>query len=252
MKGVIEQDNRNSISSPQCVLPKTVTFVVPALNEEESIADVAQEIAKSIQDSGIDGYEILFVNDCSTDNTGLIMDQLAGEDPHVRVIHNKLNLGLGGAYSEGIKSATCAYVIMIPGDNNHPAAGITPILRMAGQADIIIPYVINRRSRTAVRQFLSSVFVWVLNLLISQKIRYFNGIVMHRTDFINSIKIETGGFAYQAEAVIKLLQRGATFAEVGVIIAGDDGRGSSAFRFRNIATIVETIWRLYRNKLLSN
>ena len=63
MKGVIEQDNRNTISSPQCVLPKTVTFVVPALNEEESIADVAQEIAKSIQDSGIDGYEILFVND---------------------------------------------------------------------------------------------------------------------------------------------------------------------------------------------
>ena len=244
-----EIDITQNRPSKDAVPPKTVTFVVPAFNEETSIHAVAKEIVKSTRDSGITDYEILFVNDCSTDRTGSIIEQLAAKDPHhVRVIHNKNNLGLGGAYSEGIKNAKCAYVIMIPGDNNHPAEGITPILRMAGQADMIIPYVTNQRRRTIIRQILSYLFVWLLNLVANQKIQYFNGIVMHRTDLINSITIKTRGFAYQAEAIIKLLQKGASFSEVGVIISGNDGGGSSAFRPRNVVAIIETIWRLFRTR----
>lgn len=223
---------------------RSVTFIVPAFNEQDNIADTVSEIRKAAE-GRIQRFEILLINDNSTDRTGEIMDQLARLDDRIRIIHNPRNLGFGGSYKVGIAVARCDHVIVVPGDNNHSAEGITPILEKAGEADIIIPYVINREVRSPLRRFLSSAFVRLVNILFRQKIKYYNGIVLYRRALLETIRIQTDSFAFQAETILKLLRQGATYVEVGVKIAGRGEERSSAFRLKNVINVVKTIAGLY-------
>lgn len=221
---------------------RAVSFVVPALNEEENVADTVNEVHRV--GAMLEDYEIVLVDDGSTDRTGALMERLAATDGRLRVIHNPRNLGLGAAYKVGVAQAAHPYVIMIPGDNNHPAEGIVPVVMRLGQADIIIPYVANPEVRHFKRRLISNAFRWLLNLLFGLRVPYYNGLVLHRADLLRTITIETNGFAYQAEALVKLLRRGASSIAVPVAVASRGDRSSRAFRLKNVITVAETIWRL--------
>jgi glycosyltransferase involved in cell wall biosynthesis len=230
--------------SPVGDLPKAVSFVVPCLNEEKNIAATIAEIrgaAAKLQD-----YEIVVVDDGSTDRTGAIADEMSRADAHVRAVHNPRNLGFGGAYKVGVANARMPFAIMVPGDNNHPADGITPILDRLGEADIVIPYVSNPEVRGPARRLISGAFTGLLNVLFGLRVPYYNGLVLHRTDLLRLITIETDGFAYQSEALIKLLRRGATSTSVPVPVAQRGDHSTRAFRLKNVLRVLETILRLLR------
>src|SRR5262249_32350895 len=159
-----------------------VSFVVPALNEEENIADTVAEIRRAAK--RLDDYEIVVVDDCSVDRTGEIADTMARQDTRVRVIHNARNMGFRGAYNIAASAARMPYVIMIPGYNNHPAPGITPILDRLGQADIIIPFVSNPQVRGLKRKLISDAYTTLLNAIFRLRVPYYNGLVLHRRDFL--------------------------------------------------------------------
>lgn len=221
-----------------------VSFIVPAFNEQSNIADTVLEIGAAA--GGLSNYEIIIVNDCSSDSTGEIIDELARTNYRVRAVHNQENLGLGGAYKVGVANATMTYVMMVPGDNNHPANGIVPILECIGKADIVIPYVDNPQVRHWHRRLISWTFRNLLNLIFRLRVSYYNGLVVHRRALLNTITIETNGFAYQAEALVKLLRRGASSIDVAVPIAHRGDRSTRAFQLKNIWTVASTILRLMR------
>lgn len=217
-----------------------VSFIVPALNEEVNLRDTIEEIRAAAQ--ALDDYEIILVNDGSSDRTPEIMQELASSDHRVRVIHNSRNMGLGHAYKVGVAEVRMPYVIMVPGDNNHSAAdGIIPILCCRGQADVIIPYVSNRNVRSVHRIAISSFFSGLMNTLFGMHVRYYNGLVLHRRDLIQKTTIETNGFCYQAEALVRLLKNGASFIQIPVVIGAHGDRNSRAFRLQNLITIGRTI-----------
>jgi glycosyltransferase involved in cell wall biosynthesis len=224
-----------------------LSFVVPGYNEAENIAETIAEIEAAARDAGIARFEIVVVDDCSKDQTAVIVAALAREKSHLKLVRNKQNLGFGGAYKEGVRNATGTYVIMVPGDNAHPKGSILPILAQAGTADIIIPYVTNPGTRSRRRQLLSRCFTGILNLLFGIQIPYFNGTVLHKTDLLRSIEINTNGFAYQAEALVKLIKRGATFASVGVQIDESRKKRTTAFKPKNVYRVVNTIFTLWRD-----
>ena len=147
----------------------------------------------------------------------------------------------------GVANADMPYVIMIPGDNNHPAPGITPILDRIGQADIVIPYVANPHVRGLNRRIISNAYTYLLNAVFRLKVPYYNGLVLHRTDLLRTISIETNGFAYQSRARIKLLHRGASSSEVPVALGEQGDHRSRAFKLWNVIRVGETIWRLWRS-----
>jgi dolichol-phosphate mannosyltransferase len=231
-------------AEPRLQKIRAVSFVVPALNEEINIGDTVAEIRRAAE--VLDDYQIVIVNDGSTDRTGEIADGLAQNDAHIRVVHNSRNLGFGGAYKVGVANAAMPYVIMIPGDNNHPAPGITPILDRLGEADIVIPYVANPQVRGLKRQVISNVYTILLNTIFRLKVPYYNGLVLHRTDLLRTITIGTDGYAYQSEALIKLLRRGASSVGVPVALAEHGDRRTRAFKLKNVMRVGETIWRLMR------
>lgn len=226
--------------------PRTLTVVVPAYNEEAHVADAVAEARKAVA-GRVDDWEIVVVDDGSADSTPTIVDRLAADDPRVRAVHNRPNRGLGGAYKAGVAAARCAHVMMVPGDNAHPAAGIVPIVERIGEADIVVPYVTNAHTRPFARRVVSRAYTTLLNLLFGLRVPYYNGLVVHRTDLLRAITIETDSFAYQAEALVKLLRGGASFVAVGVVIDEGPSHSSTAFRPRNVARVCRTILRLVRD-----
>jgi len=236
-----ESGSAREAGHPDTIGFRAVSFVVPALNEEANIVHAAADVILAA--IGLDDYEIIIVNDGSTDRTAELAEALTRKDPHIRVIHNARNLGFGGAYKVGIANARMPYVIMVPGDGNHPPAGITPILERLGKADIIVPYLSNPEIRGWKRRLISDAYTILLNFLFGLRLPYYNGLVLHRTALLRTITIETNGYAYQSEALVKLIRRGASTATVAVPLAHRDHR-TRAFKPKNMARVGSTVWRL--------
>lgn len=224
---------------------RTISIVVPALNEEASIAAAVEQIVPAVENRFAD-WEIVLVDDGSTDATGAIMDKLAAGNPHLRVVHNEHNLGFGGAYKRGVAAARFEYVMMVPGDNEFPTEGLIPILDAVGKADMILPYVINPEVRPLFRRVASRVFTMLMNFLFGLRIKYYNGVVVHRTALVRQITITTDGFAYQAEALVKLLKKGTSYLELGTTLRECRGRNSKALKPKNLAVVVSSIVNIYR------
>lgn len=230
----------------------SISFVVPAYNEGEAPGDVVEEIRKAAEGL-FEDFEIILVDDCSTDHTGQVMEKLAVQFPGiVRVVRNPRNLGLGGAYKAGVAAATKEYVMMVPGDNAHPAPDLVDILRVVGKAPIIVPYVVNPHVRQPHRVLLSRMFTGLANLLFGISVPYYNGLVVHRLDNLRSITIRTDSFAYQMEALARLIHRSMPFHAVGVRIAERKQGRTKAFRLKNIVQVVSIMvslaWELRKSR----
>ena len=226
-------------------LPYSVSFVVPALNEEALLERFLRDASATI-DGRLRRYEIILVDDGSTDGTGAIMDRLARELPHVRVVHNRRNLGLGAAYRRGLTEATLDYVMMLCGDGGLPATSLPAILAEIGAADMVVPYMTNLKAiKTPFRYAVSRAYTRLFNLLSGHRLRYYNGLPVHRRDLLRQIDITSSGFAVQAEIIVKLLKSGCTFVQVGVV-AAEAKNASSALRLRNVVSVAVSVFALVR------
>lgn len=244
-----------TLSSPDTETAKTAgpaaerpafSFVVPCYNEAPNLGGTVVEIEKSACGAGLTSFEIVLVDDGSSDKTAEVIHGLAESKPHVQSVINPRNLGLGGAYKAGVGAASGIHVMMVPGDNAHPAHGITPIIAAVDSADMVIPYVTNPEVRSFMRRLASRGFVVIMNALFGLEVPYYNGLVVHRLDLLREIEIETDSFAYQAEAVVKLLKRGAKFQTVGVEINTREHGNTKAFRASNVINVLRALLDLKR------
>ncbi len=224
----------------------TLSVVIPALNEEANIEAAVQQTIGALGDRFSD-YELLLFDDGSTDRTGAIMDRLQAADPkHIRVTHNQQSQNLGGVYRQGVQVARMEYLLMVPGDNENPAHALQAPFDALGKADIIVPYPENSNVRGMGRHLVSRGYVLTLNTLFRQRIRYYNGTVIHRTANLKAITIETASFAYQTEILLKLLSMGKTHVEVPIRIEPPKpGRVSRALRWKNVVEVAKTVGRLF-------
>ena len=217
-------------------------FVVPCFNEEDNVEPTVNSIRSAVPEQS--DYEIILVDDCSRDRTLERMQALAQADQRIRVVHNEINLSMGGAYKSGLSIATAKYVMMLPGDDGFPSQSIAEVLSHAGEADIIIPIVTNQAVRTRFRAFASKCFTALLNWMFWLNVGYYNGAVLQRTDLMRTIEIRTNSFAYQGEALVKLIARGATYTHCHVKIRERAAGKSSALKLKNQIAVWKTISHL--------
>lgn len=223
----------------------SVSFIVPALNEERNI-EGATRTCQAAAEGLVSDYEIILVNDGSQDRTGAVMDDLARTSPHIRVVHNPRNLGFGGAFKAGLAVARMEYVVRICGDDQVPVVGVRRILAEIGNADLVIPYIANPAEfRSWGRRFGSWGFTTLVNSLFGLRVPYYNHCVVFRRDAAQGIRIVTDGFAYQAEAVVKLLRAGYTFVPIGINDMARIHGKSTALRPRNLLKVVRAIGDLF-------
>ncbi len=220
-----------------------VSIVIPALNEAENLAG-AVDRCRRIACQHFPDHEIVVIDDGSTDSTGQLAERLAAADPRIRVVHHDRPRNLGYAYKEGVALAQFEYVLMFPGDNEGSDEQLHAVMSRAGSADIVVNYTSNPEVRPWGRRILTRASVALLNLLFGLRLRYYNGTVLHRTEIVRSITIHTDSFAYQAEALVKLLKAGHSWVEVGTPITPRAGGRTKAFRLKNLVDVGRAVIRL--------
>lgn len=223
----------------------SVSFIVPALNEEEHIEGVVNTLLTAVQESRPSEFDIVLVNDGSTDKTGEVMERLAGADNRIKVVHNQRNLGLGGAWKSGVAAAQCDYVMMVVGDNIMPVSDISKVLSHLGEADIILYHLANRKLRSLGRRIGSRGFTTVINLLFGLRMKYYQGLVPRR-ELLKKITIKTDSYAFPAEVVVKLVKAGCSHVEVGITGTPCRESRSVALQPRRLFKVFQTIVSLVR------
>ena len=225
--------------------PPQFSVIVPALNEEANLDAALSEIVGGFDAAGL-SVEILVFDDASTDRTGAIADAWAARDPRVRAFHNPRRLNIGGIYKAGIRGARGEHLLLVPGDNEMLVDEILKGARLADVADVVLFYVTNAaQARSGARNFVSGLYVRVVNLMFNTRFRYTNGTNIFRTSLLRRIAITTNGFSYQTEAVVKALRSGANFIDVGIRIKPRGGGRSKAISFRNVRLVVSALARLW-------
>src|SRR5689334_9300719 len=153
---------------------RSVSIVVPAYNEAENIVPALEEMVAACESAKLT-YEIVVVNDCSTDETAVKAKAYSQKKREVRVIDNPVNLGFGGAFRAGLAQATMDSAVMVCGDNCIGRDELGDIFRRIGEADIIVPYIANPEVRALPRRLLSRIYVSILNHLFGFDLKYYNG-----------------------------------------------------------------------------
>jgi dolichol-phosphate mannosyltransferase len=223
---------------------RSVSVMVPALNEQESLAATIVQLVEALHIT-VEDYEILVINDGSTDRTGVIADALAGENARIRVFHHAHPMGLGECYRQGIHEATKNCYVFVPGDNGWPADSLVTLFQGIGSADIVTSYVSNPQVRPLGRRLISRLYTCVLNTLFRKRVRYYNGLTIYPLSFLKRSPFRTNGFGYQAELLLRALQTGMSLIEIALPINERVSGVSKALRLRNLGSVIWTVMRLY-------
>lgn len=227
---------------------ESVTFIVPALNEEGNLEATLREIDGAVNDR-VSHYEVIIIDDGSDDGTGALADRLAAEHDRVRAIHNGSTRGLGYSYRKGVQLAALEHVMLVPGDNEVSGESIRALLGSLGRVDVVLAYPLNPSIRSGGRRLLSTLFVRLLNGLFGLRLRYYNGPAVFRTDQVRACNMTTNGFPYHAEIVVQLVKSGASYRETGMTIRNRGYGGSKALRWSNWVDAGTTLFALLRRGL---
>lgn len=224
-------------------MEKTLTIIIPAYNESAVIASTLSEVLWAIGDK-FEDYEVIIVNDGSTDDTGRIADELAASTPCVRAVHNDRNIGFGASYRKGIELARMNYVGVIPGDNEITGQSISAILDHVGCADIVVPFTMNMEVRPYFRRVLSHLYSLILNMLYCCELQYYNGPALHLRSTLLQSPVNTDGLAFLSALIIRLVRSGHSFVEVGMYLRPRQGGRSSALRITSVISVLVANLRL--------
>jgi dolichol-phosphate mannosyltransferase len=217
-----------------------VSIFVPAFNEAAHLEGAVADIASAAQ-AALDDYEILLVDDGSTDGTGPLADRLAKQRPKLHVIHQPTNQGIAAAYEKALEVARFEYFGFLPGDREIEPTAIKNILAAVGTAEIVAPYHGNPKARQAYRRVLTVVSTTLVNRLFGLRLRYFQGPCVYPTPLARALPKTAGGFYFLTQMLVHALCAGHTYVEVPLIHQDRAHGRSKAVSWRNIMRALRTI-----------
>lgn len=226
-----------------------LSVILPAFNEELLLADCVRRLHGALATLGVPA-EIVIVNDGSRDGTAGIADRLARELPGVVALH-QANQGIGGAFRTGVQHATGDYLILWPADMPAEPADLAPYTAQFGRADVIVGVRQARVGYNPLMRFNAWLYPKLVATLFGLRLRDVNWIHAYRRSLFTRITLTQRGIPMLVEALVRLRDLGATFAEVDVVMKPRLGGVASASRFKvmwRTLTGLLNFWRLWRKQ----
>jgi dolichol-phosphate mannosyltransferase len=133
-----------------------LSIVIPAYNEEENLEPLIQEL-EQVLDRRHRSYEIICVDDCSTDHTPDLLRRLQETRPYLQSIRHRLNFGQSAAEVTGFRQALADIVVTLDGDGQNDPADIPALLDALGQGVAAVCGVRRRREDDLVKRISSRI-----------------------------------------------------------------------------------------------
>ena len=196
---------------------KNLSVFFPCYNEEQTIEDTVKNAVSVLEKLNLE-YEVLIINDGSSDKTAEVADFLAKSNPRIRVIHHQKNLGYGEALKSGFYNAKFDTICYNDGDGQFDFAEVEKFLGKIEDSDFVIGYRIKRKDHPIRSLFAKG---WAVSLFLFFGLHLkdvdcgFKMIKKSVLEKIPRLESKRGGMI-NAELAIKIKKYGFKTTQVGV------------------------------------
>jgi len=214
-----------------------ISAIVMTYNEVKSLDATASELSMSLAGLGC-SYEIIIVDDGSSDGSASLADSLAKSIKGVRVIRHNSNKGLGGVYSTGFNNAKGDLVTFFPADGQFPADIIKQFVSSIKNTDMVLGYLPNRKSSLIAKVL--SLSEKILYCLLFGPLPKFQGVMMFRRQLLEKIQLKSKGrsWAVLMELIIRTKRNGYKIISVPTQFRS---RASGVSKVNNLSTVWENL-----------
>ena len=193
----------------------SLSIVLPIYNEEDALTGTIAEVLDTLQTS-ITDFEIVAVNDGSSDCTGEILTDLATTIPQLRVVTHEHNQGYGATLVDGFAAATKELTLFMDSDGQFDIKDLPRLLAFIDDYNAVIGYRIQRQD-TWMRKLNAWGWKTLIGMLLGVHVRDIDcAFKLLRTEFLHQHTLQTRGAMINAELLYTLKQGGYTYREVGV------------------------------------
>ena len=227
--------------------PPSLTVVFPMYNEEAYLQRAVDAAREALRDQF--DYEIVIVDDASTDRTGALADAAAREDPRVRVVHNPVNRRLGGALRAGYAAATKDLVFYTDADLPIDLQQLPRAVRLLEyqQADVVAAYRFDRTSEGLLRAIYTYSYNHLIRTLFDLKVRDVNfAFKLFRRSVLARFPLKSEGSFIDAEFLLRARKAGCPIIQIGLDYFPRTRGASTLASFGVIATILREMAKQWR------
>jgi len=193
----------------------SVSVFFPCYNEQGNVGRTVENALRVLEKLDAD-FEIIIVDDGSSDETARIADGIAGRDRRVKVVHHPRNLGYGAALRSGFSAATKELVFYTDGDGQFDMNEMPPLLPLMQQWDIVSCYRLNRRD-SVIRKINAWAWTKLVCILFGLKIHDVDcAFKLYRREIFDRIKLSSTGALIDAEILARAAGKGYRITQKGV------------------------------------
>lgn len=196
----------------------SITVVIPMFNEE---ANIEHAIACAIDalEAHTHDWEIVIVDDASTDDSGVLLERVVENDARVRVIRHQFNQKLGASLRTGFAAASKQIVLYMDADLPVDPHVMGRALRalLVSRADVISGYRFDRTTEGYRRAIYSIAYNTLIHLLFGWTIRDINfSFKMMRREVLEAVELRSEGSLIDAELIVKAKNLGFVVQQIGL------------------------------------
>ncbi len=200
-----------------------LSIFFPMWNEEQyierAVGYAKAECELLIERGEIRDYELIVVDDCSTDSTPQMADAMAAADPHVVVVHHPVNRKLGGSMKTGFATATGDLVLYSDADLPFDMAEVSRAVRLMRlyEADVVSAYRHDRTGEGASRAIYTFFYNFLIRRLFGVRMRDINfAFKLCRGRIFQHVELQSEGSFIDAELIIRTKKLGYDVIQFGV------------------------------------
>ena len=214
-----------------------ITIFVPCRNEKGNIGRALQEIERTLAEYPY-SYEIIVIDDASTDSSIEEIEQFIITHSSVNVILKKNCFALGTSYNfvDAAILGSGKYFRMIGGHFQDRQAAMKNAFDQLGNADMILTYMLPDY-RKPIRRHISKIYTKLVNFSSGYSVTHYHGTPIHRRiDILRWHSYRSVGF--YADITTRLLDEGVTYIEVPTVAYERENGKSLALRWRNVISLL--------------
>lgn len=191
----------------------SLSVFFPCYNEEENIPALLSQ-ALAVLPTYAKRFEIIVVNDGSTDNTKEVVRQIAQNNPQVVMVSHMKNRGYGASLQTGIKKAKYEWTFWTDGDLQFDLNNLASFVPHAETHNAIIGYR-KHRADTFIRKVNGELYTQLINILFGLRVRDIDcAFKLIQSDLLKDMKLTATGAFTSAEILIRLKEKGIQFKQV--------------------------------------
>lgn len=234
---------KNNISHN--ILINSLSVIIPCYCAEISLPNLVKQ---TILDAKrfTKNYEIILVDDCSPDKTGEVATLIAKDYKNIKVIHHKINFGLGKALWTGIQACQNDVIVWIPSDDQSLLKDQEELFKKIGESDIVLGYRSSRFDYALFRKILSYGYLLLLRIFFNLKFRDVNWTQVYKRKVFAKVKMKSFSPVFSTELIVKAIKHGFVISEAPAIYRS---RSNGVTKMANLPIVFKMLKDLTKLRL---